>query len=363
MHEGLIADGLAQRTSGLLLATAYPPSSDYVIVHVCYADLEDPGGVLGELQDGVYLAQGYCDSQAVALYDLDGPCTGRADLNIALIEPTVASPDCVPTENLASLHGVVRDATTGLGIANARVAVNGAVTTSSGSGDYSAAGIIPSEHVLVTASASGYQPFSMVLSIGPDESVQQDLVLVPSAQYANQYRFVLTWGEHPQDLDSHMWVPLGDESYYHIVFYDKGTLAGPPYAELDVDDVTSFGPETITLLPNYDGLYTYAVYEWTGDGTLATSSAVVQIYAGNNLTHVLNVPTGACGENWWWYVGQLNATTGEFTLVNTLQAEPPLPEFRPPSATKPGVPAVPAGPTPARVEKGNDPAGTDNHSG
>ena len=268
------------------------------------------------------------------------------------------------TENLGALHGVVRDATTGLGIGSASVTVNGIATVSAGTGSYEVIDVIPSDHVLVTASASGYQPFSMVLSISEDESVEQDLVLVPSAQYANQYRFVLTWGQDPQDLDSHLWVPLGGETYYHIAFYDKGNLDVSPYAELDVDDVTSFGPETITLLPNYEGAYTYAVYEWTGDGTLATSDAVVQIYAGNNLTHVLEVPTGSCGENWWWHVGELNAQSGVFTLVNELHADSPLPEFRPAGLAKPGDPAASTSDqVPARSEKGNDASGTSNSRG
>ena len=257
----------------------------------------------------------------------------------------------------------MRDATTGFGIGSASVSVNGALTATAGSGSYSVSDVIPSEHVLVTASASGYQPFSMVLSIDPDESVEQDLVLVPTAQYANQYRFVLTWGQDPRDLDSHLWVPLGDESHYHIAFWDKGTLAASPYAELDVDDVTSFGPETITLLPNYEGQYVYAVHHWSGLGTLATSDAVVQIYAGTNLTHVLNAPSGTCYENWWWWVGELNATTGQFSLINEYHEDAPLSEFRPGDLTKPGDPASTTDQAPSRSEKGNDAAGTSNVRG
>jgi hypothetical protein len=339
MDDGLIAAELSARTSGLLLATAYPPNSGYVLIYVCYADLAEPEGVLAELQDGVYLAQGYCETQEVRLVLMDGPCGGRVPLDIALIEPVQVDPGCVPTENLASIYGVVRDATTGSGISNATVAVNGSLSASGGSGSYSAPGVIPSEHVLVTASASGYQPFSMVLSIDPGANVEQDLVLVPSAQYANQYRFVLTWGQDPADLDSHLWVPIGAEDHYHVAFWDKGSLTTAPYAELDVDDVTSFGPETITLLPNYTGQYVYAVHHWSGTGTLATSSAVVQIYAGNNLTHVLDAPGGTAYENGWWWVGELNGETGQFSLINEYHQGAPLDEWRPDGLTKPGDPA------------------------
>jgi hypothetical protein len=348
MDGGLIAAELSTRSSGLLLATAYPPNSGYVLVYVCYANLAEPEGVLAELQSGVYLAQGYCETQEVRLVNMDGPCGGRTALDIALIEPVVIDPGCVPTEDLASLYGVVRDATTGVGIASASVAVNGLLTTSAGTGSYSVSNVIPSDRVLVTALASGYQPFSMVLAIDPDESVEQDIVLVPTAQYADQYRFVLTWGQDPQDLDSHLWVPLGGDTHFHVAFWNKGSLTAVPYAELDVDDVTSFGPETITLLPNYEGQYVYAVHHWFGAGTIATSGAVVQIYCGNNLTHVLNAPNAECYDDWWWWVGELNAATGQFSLINEYHQEAPLSEYRPDGLSKPGDPASTTDQAPTR---------------
>jgi hypothetical protein len=334
MDDGLIADELALRNSGLVLATASPQGSGNVLVYVSYIDEVDPKPVLEEIQDGVYLAQGYCETQEVRLIEMDGPCTSRVPLGIALIEPVVTAPGCVVSGDPASIQGVVRDASSGDGIVGASVAVNGIESVSDATGAYSASGVIPGDHVLVTASASGYQPFSTVLSLTSGESREQDIVLVPTAEYANQYRFVLTWGQDPQDLDSHLWVPTGGETYNHVAFWNKGTLTGPPYAELDVDDVMSYGPETVTLLPNYSGNYIYAVHEWYGDGTLATSGAVVQLYAGNDLRYVINVPTGECGEGWWWHVGELNAETGQFTLVNELRDTAPITEWRPANAAE-----------------------------
>jgi uncharacterized protein YfaP (DUF2135 family) len=334
MDDGLIADGLAARSSGLVLATANPQGSSSVLVYVCSVDPLDPSPVLEEIQGGVYLAQGYCETQQVRLVEMDGPCVSRVPLDIALIEPVVSAPGCVTTEDLASIQGVVRDATTGQGIADVSVAVNGVPNPSDVSGAYTATDVTPGEHVLVTASASGYQPYSAVVSLAPGEDREQDIVLVPTAEHANQYRFVLTWGQNPQDLDSHLWVPLGGGNYEHVAFWDHGSLTASPYAELDVDDVSSYGPETITLLPNYPGNYVYAVHEWYGEGNLATSGAVVQLYAGNDLRYVVNVPTGTCGEGWWWYVGELNAETGQFTLVNELHEAPPLSEWMPARVSK-----------------------------
>lgn len=334
LPDGDIADELTTRSDNLLLATTYPPGATSVLVYVCWIDPSDPGVVLEELKDGVYLAQGYCESQELRLVEADGPCHGGRDLNINLIEPVVEEPGCVPTTNLGTVQGTVKDATTGEGIEGATVAVNGVQTTSSGTGTYQVSDVLPGDNVLVTAVASGYQPFSMIIAVGESEVVEQDVVLVPSAQSADQYRFVLTWGVEPRDLDSHLWVPTGPGEHFHVCFWNTGTLTTAPYAELDIDDMYSFGPETVTLLPEYEGQYVYAVHEWTGEGTLATSDAVVQIYAGNNLIRVLNVPTTTCGENYWWHVGTLNAETGEFTLINEFHQEAPLEEWRPEGVTK-----------------------------
>jgi hypothetical protein len=336
LEDGSIATALTARLSGLLLATTYPTDSNSVLVYVCYCDPADPGTTLAELKDGVYLAQGYCSTQQVRLVEVGGPTASRTALGIDLLEPVNSEPECVPTQNLASLYGVVRDATTGEGLADASVSVNGAPTTSDAIGNWSVSGVIPGDNVLITAMANGYQPFALTLAVGSGANVEQDLVLVPAAVYGDQYRFVLTWGENPSDLDSHLWVPQG-QNHYHVAFWDKGSLTGEPYAELDVDDVFSFGPETVTLLPEHEGEYVYAVHEWTGDGTLATSAARVQLYAGNTLVRVLDVPQESCGENWWWYVGDLNAETGEFTVVDRLQADPPLEYWRGAPTTK-GLP-------------------------
>jgi len=333
LEDGSISSVLAARLSGLVLAATYPPGSSSILLYICYCDPLDPTDTLAELQDGVYLAQGYCSTQVVRLLEMDGPCSTREDLGLALIEPVETAPGCVSGQNLSTVHGTLEDATTGAGVPNATVSVNGAGVTTDGSGVYSVSNVIPSDNVLITASASGYQPFSTVIPVAAGSDVEQDLIIVPAAVYGDQYRFVLTWGQEPRDLDSHLWVPVGAD-HYHVAFWDKGTLTSEPYAELDVDEMFSFGPETVTLLPEYQGEYVYAVHEWTGEGTLVTSGAQVQIFAGNTLTHVLDVPIGTCDENWWWYVGRLNAQTGEFSLVNELQSAQPIDDWRAAPTTK-----------------------------
>jgi len=73
----------------------------------------------------------------------------------------------------------------------------------------------------------------------------------------------LTWGLNPIDLDTHVKGPGG----FHIWYSHKGTYADDG-AELDVDDVTSYGPEVFTVRKlNAAGTYHYAVHHYAGAWT------------------------------------------------------------------------------------------------
>jgi hypothetical protein len=143
-------------------------------------------------------------------------------------------------------------------------------------------------------------------------------------------QFTLIWGENPHDLDSHLWTPRmgSDSTAWHICYYRRGYVDEIPYANLDVDDVTSFGPEHVTIYQHVPGVYTYAVYHYSGDGTIATSNARVTLLKPDGSVQAFNVPTDTTGvgDNWWWHVCTVNGTTGEVTTINRLVSTPPLPD-------------------------------------
>lgn len=136
----------------------------------------------------------------------------------------------------------------------------------------------------------------------------------------NQYRIVLTWGSAPNDLDSHLWLP--EAQPFHIFFSQRGQADLFPFADLDHDDVTSFGPETVTIASVLDGTYAYAVYNYSNEYPLSSSGAVVQLYRGDNLLQTFTVPSG--GWERWWYVFQL-ASDGTVTTVDELLSSSPGP--------------------------------------
>ncbi|HAI5335794.1 TPA: tetratricopeptide repeat protein [Escherichia coli] len=125
-------------------------------------------------------------------------------------------------------------------------------------------------------------------------------------------RVVLSWGEKPFDLDSHLIFPGG-----HIYFDSKeGTDAN-----LDVDDTDSYGPETVTISKKHFGeSYIYAVQDYSNKGLpnsnyLSASKAKVFVYVGGSLVRSYSVPAGKRGNI--WTVFKLNPN-GEFEDINSV---------------------------------------------
>ncbi|HCN1931509.1 TPA: tetratricopeptide repeat protein [Escherichia coli] len=123
---------------------------------------------------------------------------------------------------------------------------------------------------------------------------------------------VLSWGEKPFDLDSHLIFPGG-----HIYFDSKeGTDAN-----LDVDDTDSYGPETVTISKKHFGeSYIYAVQDYSNKGLpnsnyLSASKAKVFVYVGSSLVRSYSVPAGKRGNI--WTVFKLNPN-GEFEDINSV---------------------------------------------
>lgn len=135
--------------------------------------------------------------------------------------------------------------------------------------------------------------------------------LSPVMQSLDGMRVVLNWGANPKDLDSHLVFP-----HNHVFFnHQKGDAAN-----LDVDCVEGFGPETITLQKKKAAVkYLYAVHNYsegerTGTVSLSnTSRAKVFVYIGASLVRTFTPPKGKAGNVWVVFgIGE----NGEFYDIN-----------------------------------------------
>ena len=140
----------------------------------------------------------------------------------------------------------------------------------------------------------------------------QDIVVGSS----DSFKIVLTWGENPRDLDSHLFTPSIGGSTYHVYYVSKGSATNNPYVWLDLDDQYSYGPETIWFERFYPGTYTYSVYLYAGSGDLPTSSAHVEVINAMGVIASFDVPHSGTGR--WWNVFTLDGSTKSITPVNSI---------------------------------------------
>lgn len=136
----------------------------------------------------------------------------------------------------------------------------------------------------------------------------------------DEYRIILTWGDTPRDLDSHL-VGTVDGNSYHVYYGNKSyNYDGTTIASLDWDDTSSYGPETITLTwTENNGNCSYYVYDYSNGGNsnsmaLSYSSAKVVVYKGNTLLTTYNVPVGYNGTKW----DVFTINNGVLTTINTI---------------------------------------------
>ncbi|MDD4179232.1 MAG: hypothetical protein PHH14_04195 [Candidatus Margulisbacteria bacterium] len=138
----------------------------------------------------------------------------------------------------------------------------------------------------------------------------------------------LTWGVDPSDLDSHMTIPKETTSStyrYHLYYGNRSTTPSTsyPYANLDTDDRTSYGPEHTTIYRLYEGTYRFCVHHYAGSSDIQSSSARVDLNVDDGVntpaTYTFTPPSGQASDKTVWMVFDVNVdSSGKITSVNTL---------------------------------------------
>lgn len=246
-----------------------------------------------------------------------------------------ASTDTSPNRSCANLTVLVNNAVNGAVLGGATVMVDNARSANTGADGNAVFTGLPAGAVQLNASSPNYNPSgrSETLACG-DNQVAFSLSptrVEDGGLAANEVRVILNWGENPVDLDAHLTGPqpglaastVNETDRFHVYWYRQNSSDG--VAVLDVDDVTSFGPETVTISPPAGeshlrpGIYRYSVYHYEGSGTLA-DNATVNLLMGSN-SRTFTPPTGQLsGPDDIWTVFELSvAADGRITVlpVNT----------------------------------------------
>lgn len=175
-----------------------------------------------------------------------------------------------------------------------------------------------------TIEKDGYITNTKNIVVMTDNAMAQNATLNPIGETVENadLRIVLTWGESPRDLDSHFVGPTTDGAdYFHVYFSDKQYNDGSSkVADLDVDDTSSYGPETTSLYKkNALGTYSFYVHDYTNSGNtsstaMSQSGAIVEVYLDGNFYKAYPVPTGQSGV--YWHVFDYDAATNTIKDVN-----------------------------------------------
>lgn len=257
---------------------------------------------------------------------------GYTSTPVSLSADQVSSDDVLDLvlKGEADIYGIIIDSQTGEGLASATVYL----------GSFNTEANAEQSELLVTTGADG--TFSILdgptgnfycivicngyftritqritIVTGENDLPQQTIVSRPAQ---GDFRIILTWGSNPEDLDTHLTGPSSTGGRFHLCYWDQDPDNG---VNLDVDDVTSYGPETTTLSELRNGIYRYSVHNYTnqtstGAQGIASSPAVVEIYGYSGLLNRFVSPayTGS-GNTWRVFEMTVSGTTATVNQINT----------------------------------------------
>jgi hypothetical protein len=222
-----------------------------------------------------------------------------------------------------TVTGTVRNAVNGQPLAFASVSVNGGVPTFTSVQGVFTITNVPAGSATITATASGFFPYTNTFALTAQPINTVGFSLSPTITGTNTVRLVLNWGANPRDLDSHLETPNIGGQTHHVYFGNRGSPFLAPFAELDVDDTSGFGPETITISTLSPGTYHYYIHNFSSSPGFDVSGATAQIYTSAGLVATVQVPTTNSTGN-YWYVARIDGASQFVTVVNSISATTPV---------------------------------------
>jgi hypothetical protein len=274
---------------------------------------------------GNYIFENLVPGRYKIVVEAEGYIRVEAEVRLEAGETKIFERQLVANEDLEGVEGTIggkiQNALNGSGISGVSIEIRRGINIFTGEivdtivtddgGNYSAT--LETGVYTFSISANGYSSTSATINIFGNESRQKDLSLSPILSEGNM-RIVLNWGKDPRDLDSHLVKKVNGSQEYHIYYRAQSGTNGD---NLDHDDVTSYGPETVTI-DNVDttAVYTYYVHHYAGSSNLKSSSAKVDVYYGNQ-RFTYSVPNG---DGIYWKVFEIENGTITPCILSCIQS-------------------------------------------
>ncbi len=248
--------------------------------------------------------------EQIQLVEDQGSQTGSAGGQITNAQDGTVVPDA-----LLELRAGI-NATTGTVVATATTDPLGFYTFSN----------IPAGNYTATISKEGFTPNRFTVTVVGGQTLLNQNASISPPIADRQWRFVLTWGQTPSDLDSHLTGPTptsAGSGRFHTYYAAKEySFGGIRYANLDVDDVTSFGPETTTIYEPTGGsdVYRFSVHDYSNkdsnnSSAMGASGAQVRIFQGSTLVATYSVPNRP---GTLWTVAELDLRNPSFPILTPI---------------------------------------------
>ena len=269
-----------------------------------------------KLDEGIYSLKVSADGYVEYNANIEIVEEETTTVNVVLVHEGngTVSGKVVSATSALTLEGVSMSARSGINVQSGDVV---ATTQTDGNGQYSmelVAGYYTIEMVL-----DGYTTGYVNIQVDGGEAATANASLSP-VMSSNTYRVVLTWGASPSDLDSHLSGFAADGTPFHIYFGDKVAYNtnGVEIGNLDVDDTTSYGPETTTFIAETEGSSYFSVYRYSSSGSLPASGATVEVYNGDSLIARYTIDSSASNNYRYWNVFKIE--NGIFQTIDTVSS-------------------------------------------
>jgi hypothetical protein len=136
-------------------------------------------------------------------------------------------------------------------------------------------------------------------------------------------RLELAWGESPNDLDIHVFqMPIEDPKGVHVYY---GASAHGATIALHEDIKSGYGPEVVSLNAA-EGTYLVGVHQYSEDGALTTSGAVVTVFVEDiNSEEAIRLRCPTVGSGRWWLACEIDLSTCSIRPIDKLVEDPRQP--------------------------------------
>jgi len=214
-----------------------------------------------------------------------------------------------------SFSGVVKSAVDGTPVAGVVLLFSsgpnfGKTATSGSDGSYTFSALAGSPAGVLEGRLSGYETWSAEFAVA-NRLPRLDVMLSPYMS-PGSLRFVLSWGQNPVDLDIRLVTPSGCV----VSYMNKDCAGSNQVVRLDNDVTQGFGPETITMERPMNGVYTFYVNKYSGQGSILASQGTVQVL-DKPLNGALRITTFKAKDGTKWTAGYDPRWSGPFVSADS----------------------------------------------